>query len=60
MPKDGKTKDENDRCKRFLAQQSMFLSVDERLDDAFRAGYRQGREFEAARTQKLLAKLTKG
>lgn len=55
-----RTKDEDERCRRFLAQKSMFLSADERIEDAFRAGYRAGREFEEKKTKRILAKLVKG
>lgn len=56
-PKDKPTKAEDEGLLRFQRQQTMFLSPEERVVDAYRAGFRAGRLEESGKWTKVLKKL---
>lgn len=51
------TKDEEAGLKRHLKQVTIFLSEPERIEDAYRAGFRDGRAIEAKKMDQLVKKI---
>lgn len=58
-PKDKPTKAENDGLARHLKQMTMFLTEPERVENAYRAGFRAGRTLEAKKLETLVKKMAK-
>lgn len=58
-PKDKPTKAENEGLARHLKQMTMFLTEPERVENAYRAGFRAGRTLEAKKLETFVKKLAK-